>query len=69
MEVTSNYLLEKTMQYVLSLLIFLSLFLLILKERENVGGAERERENPKPAPRCQRRAQRGARTHDLEIIT
>ena len=29
------------------------------------GGAEREREreNPKQAPRCRRRAQRGVRTH------
>ena len=33
------------------------------------GGAERERENPKQAPCCQHRAQRGAQFHNAGIMT
>ena len=44
--------------------IFLSLF---IWERESRGGAERdkERENPKQAPHCQRRDPWGVQTHKL----
>ena len=49
-------------------LFLLSLFIYLERNRDNMSGGgtekEGEREDPKQAPRCQHRAQCGARTHE-----
>ena len=37
------------------------------RERAGEGQRERETENPKQTPHCQRRAQHGARSHQLRV--
>ena len=42
-----------------------NVYLFILRERkQHTHAGEEERENPKQAPSCQRRAQQGAQTHE-----